>query len=304
MYLRIFEGFPRHPKTMALRRLTGNREAGMYMLRLWEWACRSAPTGDLGKAQPGDIEAVVEWVGAPGVCYAAMVAVGFIDETPDGRREIHDWEDWTGADVLELEADARRQRWRRRHARGKCGGAAGLPEPCPICLREGGGAEEAASAGRPPDIRRTSRVVQSSPVQARTEQREEKEPRESARPPQLFELVLDGFGQAWAGRYGEPYTPTPGDRSHLGRLLRSLKTPETASALPALFAAYLRDEDPFVVEKQRHSLSFFCTSGGLNKYRTKVPGGVSRPRANGAREREERGNEAAAKWLSRKEGSG
>ena len=47
MYLRILEGFPRHWKTLALARKLDDHNAGMYCLRLWTWACQSAPSGDL-----------------------------------------------------------------------------------------------------------------------------------------------------------------------------------------------------------------------------------------------------------------
>lgn len=185
--------------------------------------------------------------------------------------------------------------------------------PGPELADQDGGGDSGGGGGTPGDQRstdsespretlaRTSRLTGTgtgtgTPIRTRTETK-------GPRPPSLFEQLLEQFGTAWSAKYSEPYTPTPGDRSQLGRLLRSLKTPDEASALPALFAAYLRDGDPFVADKQRHSLAFFCTSGGLNKYRTKPPAPTSRPRANGAREREERSNEATERWLARKGGA-
>jgi hypothetical protein len=162
MYLRQDEGFWGHPKTLALGRVLKNPEGGAFIQRVWAWAVRSAPDGDLSGVAPEDIEQIARYHDGPaGSCYAAMVGVGFIDELPGGRRVLHDWFDWTGADVEDLETDARRKRVERRHRTGKCGGAEGR-EPCPICVRGG-----TASTGRPSDVRRMSRVVQSSPDQTR-----------------------------------------------------------------------------------------------------------------------------------------
>lgn len=130
---------------------------------------------------------------------------------------------------------------------------------------------------------------------------EKKGPREAARPPNLFDKTVASFIETWRSKYHEPYTPTPADRSQLGRLLQPL-SPEEASALPALFEAYLRDDDAFVAEKKRHSLAWFCSDGGLNKYRTKPPA-AARLRAGSAHEREA-GNVAAAQRLLARSGSG
>lgn len=167
MYLRLDEGFFTHPKTLALCRILQNREAGMFILRLWRWAVRSSPSGDLSGMDPQDIEDIAQWRGPPGACYAALASVEFIDELAAGGRVLHDWHDWTGADVEELQAEARRKWWYRRHTAKppKCGGALGRPEACPICVREA-----APSAGRPPDIRRTSAVDQARPGQTRPDQ--------------------------------------------------------------------------------------------------------------------------------------
>lgn len=98
----------------------------------------------------------------------------------------------------------------------------------------------------------------------------EGDPDARARAPSLFPWALGAFCAAWGRRYGVDYAPTARDRSQLGRLLQSL-SPEQTSALPACFSAYTRDEDRFLAEIQRHSLSFFCTSGGVNKYRVTAP---------------------------------
>lgn len=126
------------------------------------------------------------------------------------------------------------------------------------------------------------------------------DPRQPHSPPDLFEATLGSFNLAWKIRYGVDYKPTPKDRAQLGRFLQTL-TRDEAAALPDLFLGYLRDEDPFVADKQRHSLTWFVSGGGWNKHRTKAPA----PAAKGsAREREERNGQAAASWLRRKRGGG
>jgi hypothetical protein len=169
MYLRNDEGFLEHPKTLALCRIVQNPEGAVFIQRVWVWAVRSSPDGNLTGLEPADIEDIAKWRGTSGALYAALVGVGFIDELEGGaRRVLHDWHDWTGADVRELEAEARRKRVDRRHRAGKCGGAAG-DEPCPICVRGG-----TASGGPSADSRRMSTVDQTRPVQTRPDPEKKK----------------------------------------------------------------------------------------------------------------------------------
>ena len=91
-----------------------------------------------------------------------------------------------------------------------------------------------------------------------------------------FDAALFAFGAAWEGAYGVTYVATASDRANLGRMLATLERDGVnRDELPGLFRAYLRDKDSFIVEKHRHSLTWFCTKGnGLNKYRTR-PNGVA-----------------------------
>jgi hypothetical protein len=170
---------------------------------------------------------------------------------------------------------------------------------------DGGGGDQRSTDSADPreTLARTSRLTGTgtgtgTKERTRTKDQETSPP---VRAPNVFDQLLGGFRQAWSAKYHEPYTPTPADRSQLGRLLQALKTPEDCTALPALFDAYLRDDDAFVVEKQRHSLAFFCTSGGLNKYRTQPPA-QTRPR--GKRDELEARNNAAAESVLHRHGVG
>lgn len=85
-----------------------------------------------------------------------------------------------------------------------------------------------------------------------------------------FGKALAQFCEIWRTRYGVYYEPTSADRNQLGRLLKGLSL-ERLQELPRAFRAYLGDLSPFVAQEQRHSLRFFCTSGGMNKYRASAP---------------------------------
>jgi hypothetical protein len=85
----------------------------------------------------------------------------------------------------------------------------------------------------------------------------------------LFDWALAEFRGAWKAVYGVDYAVTGKDRSQLGRLLGGLsKDGVSPRELPALFRSYLADGARFVAQEQRHALWFFCTEGGVNKYRT------------------------------------
>jgi hypothetical protein len=105
--------------------------------------------------------------------------------------------------------------------------------------------------------------------------------------PNAFTKALGQFCEIWRTRYGESYSPTPADRSQLGRLLSTL-TAGALEALPKAFWRYLDDHDPYVAQSHGHSLCFFCSSGGFNKYRVE-PLIMS--------SKEARGHAAGEQWL-------
>lgn len=84
--------------------------------------------------------------------------------------------------------------------------------------------------------------------------------------PSPFFRALRQFCEIWRTRHGVWYEPSPADKNHLGRLISSLE-PEMLKYIPMAFNAYLADTSPFVAQEQRHSLRYFCSSGGFNKYR-------------------------------------
>jgi hypothetical protein len=106
VYLEIDEGFLGHRKTLRFCSLMQNPEASVFLLRLWTWACRSAPSGSLDGMEPYDIEMAVSYRNLDGKCYAAMVAAGFIDEANGKASEIHGWTERTGGAIKKMEGRA------------------------------------------------------------------------------------------------------------------------------------------------------------------------------------------------------
>lgn len=87
-------------------------------------------------------------------------------------------------------------------------------------------------------------------------------------PSAVFSRVVSDFSALWATAYGRKYHLTAQDRSHLGRTLGEFPSTEAIEAYDwrGAFTNYLADMDKFVAGTQRHSLAWFCSRGGVNKY--------------------------------------
>lgn len=97
-----------------------------------------------------------------------------------------------------------------------------------------------------------------------------------------FDSLLADLAAAWTDAKRAPYAPTPGDRKNLGVMVRALDKAAWADVVPA-FKRYLNDADPFLA-KQGHGIAYFCTSGGLNKYRAAANDNKPREVAVGERD--------------------
>lgn len=95
-WIRLYTSWPRHRKTMALRRLIGTAEP---ILALWCWAAENAPSGDLGEMTADEIEFAAEWRGERGACFSALLAVGYVEVSANGTHALHEWCDGSGAGV-------------------------------------------------------------------------------------------------------------------------------------------------------------------------------------------------------------
>jgi hypothetical protein len=76
---------------------------------LWLWAMRYAPDGDLSKIRPSILARKAGWKGDAQGFIEALVRCGWLEQTPDGRLVIHDWDDYAGQYFRAREAANRRQ---------------------------------------------------------------------------------------------------------------------------------------------------------------------------------------------------
>jgi hypothetical protein len=159
MYLEIDEGYWEHPKTLDLCARLGDDRADTYPPRLWKWATRSARSGKLGLMSDAAIETAVRYAPKDGRCASALIAAGFIDRSPDGSAEIHDWMDFTGGAIKRMEDEARRKKEYRDSRRAERESASDVH-----------GMSAGQSAGHPRTNPTQSSPVQSSPVQTREEE--------------------------------------------------------------------------------------------------------------------------------------
>lgn len=84
---------PDSPKLAELERAVGPEALGC-VVRLWCYTARDAQakhTGCLGFMRPHVLESICEWRGPPGLLWAGMARLGWIDVTPEGEVTIHDW---------------------------------------------------------------------------------------------------------------------------------------------------------------------------------------------------------------------
>lgn len=154
MYLEIDEGFVTHRKTLRFCALMQSNNGFAYILRLWSWACRSAPDGDLTGMESADIEIAVQYSQGDGRCYESFVKAGFIDAGATGEpTALHNWMERTGAAIRKMADEAKRKKtWREAHAGIKCTGK----DACPACSAIKRLSNEGLSADCPRTVQQTS----------------------------------------------------------------------------------------------------------------------------------------------------
>lgn len=143
-WFRVDTAMVDHPRVVDLCDVLGDPLAGWYIIRLWSWTMRYAPSGALsarGRRADGartsterradgaevSVERACEWRGTPGKLWEALVEVGWVEESPDGEWVVHDWEEHQGAAVAKARKDSDRKRERREQeaaARGRRGDGA------------------------------------------------------------------------------------------------------------------------------------------------------------------------------------
>jgi hypothetical protein len=88
--IRVLTTFPRHPKTIKLKRLLGTWEP---IIVLWLWAAENRPNGDLGGLDIEDIAIAASWDDDPKTLINALLKVRFVHEVENGAYALHGWEE-------------------------------------------------------------------------------------------------------------------------------------------------------------------------------------------------------------------
>lgn len=96
MNINLDAGYFTHLKTKRLVKLLGVG-AEVLPIKLWCYtAAHYAETGILSGHSAEDVEAAVDWQGAPGAMAKAMTDIRFLDVLSDGSYQVHDWLEHSG----------------------------------------------------------------------------------------------------------------------------------------------------------------------------------------------------------------
>lgn len=123
-WIEVQQSLVRHPKTRkAARQLDMPRVHLVgHLVALWAWAVDYARDGDLADFTWAEIEEGAEWEGQPDALVEALYLAGFLDSDDGGATlRLHDWDDYSGGKLEQLErkkaGNRRRQStFRERHA--------------------------------------------------------------------------------------------------------------------------------------------------------------------------------------------
>lgn len=82
-----------HPKFARLKMILKMAKCPVlgYLEGMWHFAGKYTPHGDIGKYKDEEIEAWLEWEGAPGALVEAFRLAGWIDASAAHRFVVHDW---------------------------------------------------------------------------------------------------------------------------------------------------------------------------------------------------------------------
>ena len=97
------------------------------IVSFWLWALDNAPSGSLDGISNRMIARAAQWTGSADEFVEALKTAEFVDETPDGGLELHDWQEYTGSLIEKREAEKQRSRKRRAAAKEQTADATALP---------------------------------------------------------------------------------------------------------------------------------------------------------------------------------
>lgn len=127
-YIRFYTDFPRHRKTVALRRMLGAYE---FIVNLWAWAAENAMDGDLSAFTVEEIEFEMRWTGERGKALSSCIEVGFIDKDGPSIR-LHNWMARTGQGVEQLVKYREKKKIKQRARREKQEQEGNVPSVVPV----------------------------------------------------------------------------------------------------------------------------------------------------------------------------
>src|ERR1035437_623991 len=91
MALRAVTEHPKFAQLKSILRAPKGATLG-WLEATWHFAAKFTPQGNVGKYDNSQIEAWVEWNGEPGALIAALVESKWLDDDPEFRLVIHDWD--------------------------------------------------------------------------------------------------------------------------------------------------------------------------------------------------------------------
>ena len=150
-WIRVFTDFDDNPKTLKLKELLNNPYADALPQRLWRWALKHAPGGDLSRFSARIIVSGCCWETKgkhPDQVIAALKSAGFLDED----MTIHDWAEGSGQyETKTINGRARAKRFYDKHKKNQQVDAGRIEEHMPIASRE-------PNAGSNGDLTRRKRL--------------------------------------------------------------------------------------------------------------------------------------------------
>lgn len=145
-WMRVETDFVDHPKTFRLAALLNEPLAEAYILRAWTFLSRFCPTGHVRDTDGTALEAACRWRGQPGALLEALVKTEWLEVSPGGGWEAHDWGEHQG----KVAQRAAKERERKRAYRERKAAEASASVP-PV--------SRGTSAGRPAQRDVTGRDV-------------------------------------------------------------------------------------------------------------------------------------------------
>lgn len=94
--LNVSLDYPDHPKTRRLIATLGLETADAFPVRMWSYLGRyHQRDGTFTGYSVAEVEGALKWGGVAGALVAALLRVGYLEESPEGLR-AHDWEEHEG----------------------------------------------------------------------------------------------------------------------------------------------------------------------------------------------------------------